>query len=380
MLGRLLTNGIKMRPVMDETIVMIHGMWGGGWCWDHYKSFYQKKGYRCITPTLRYHHMNPNDEPDRRLGTVSLVEYADDLEKLIRKLDSPVILMGHSMGGLLAQILASRILVDALVLFAPASPYGIMALTPSVVRSFWSTLTTWGFWKKPGRQTFKEASYSTLGVLPTEIKIEEFDKFVYESGRAVFEIGFWYFDSKKATMVDESKITCPVLIIAGSEDKITPTSVARKIADKYKEVAVYREFENHGHWVIGEPDWRKIAVYTSDWLYKVTSTKRFEAEAHIEQRKYSRTQHQIRIAFARSESGSFYQGVMLNFSQGGLHFTSDVKIKPGSQINLKWIDGLPKDIGFQRIEACRAEVRWYKQRDDDFSFDIGAQFYEILTQ
>ena len=84
---------------MEKTIVMIHGMWGGGWCWDHYKPFLENKGYHCITPILRYHDRDPNDEPDPRLGTVSLTDYADDLEKQIRKLDVPVILMGHSMGG-----------------------------------------------------------------------------------------------------------------------------------------------------------------------------------------------------------------------------------------------------------------------------------------
>jgi len=362
---------------MDETIVMIHGMWGGGWCWDHYKAFFEKRDYRCITPTLRYHDMNPNDEPDPRLGTVSLIEYADDLEKVIKKLDVPIILMGHSMGGLLTQILASRNLADAVVLLAPASPYGILALTPSVVRSFWSTLTTWGFWKKPGRQTFREASYSTLGVLPTDVKIEEFDRFVYESGRAAFEIGFWYLDSKKASKVDESKVTCPVLIITGTEDKITPASVVRKISDKYNEVAVYKEFENHGHWVIGEPDWEKIAEYTSDWLNKVLSIKRFEVEAHVEQRKYKRTQHHSLIAFSRSDSDSYYQGEMDNYSQGGLHFTSNVEINPGSEIIIKWIDSVPDVIGSQRIKACSAEVIWYKLRKDDFSFDIGAEFSEI---
>ena len=128
------------RPVMDETIVMIHGMWGGPWCWDHYKAFFENKGYRCIAPALRYHAGNPNDKPDPRVGAVSLLDYADDMEMLIRGLDAPIILTGHSMGGLLAQILASRSLAEAAVLLTPASPGGILTLTPSVIRSFWSTM------------------------------------------------------------------------------------------------------------------------------------------------------------------------------------------------------------------------------------------------
>jgi len=84
---------------MGETIVMIHGMWGGPWCWENYKRFFEEKGYRCITPTLRYHDVDPKDPPPPELGTTGLLDYAEDLEKEIRALDEPPIIMGHSMGG-----------------------------------------------------------------------------------------------------------------------------------------------------------------------------------------------------------------------------------------------------------------------------------------
>ena len=359
---------------------MIHGMWGGAWCWDQYKPFFENKGYHCITPILRYHDVDPNDEPDPRLGTVSLLDFADDLEKEIRQLDIPVILMGHSMGGLLTQILASRGLAEAAVLLTPAAPYGLMGLTPSVIRSFGSTLTTWKYWKKPVRQTFNEASYSTLGLLPKDIKEKEYNKLVYESGRAVLEIGSWPLDYKKASKVDESKVTCPVLIIAGTEDKITPASVIRKVAAKYKEVAVYKEFAHHGHAVLAEPAWEEIADYASGWLTKVLSAKSFEIEPYVEQRKYKRIQYDALIAFARSDSESYHQGQMGSCSPGGLHFTSNVELKPGSDIVIKWIDSIPDIKGFNGKEVCRAEVMWYKQRKDLTVYDIGAQFSEIPAQ
>ena len=256
---------------MSETIVMIHGMWGGAWYWENYAEYFEKKGYHCIRPTLRFHDMEPNEVPNPQLGTTSLLDYAEDLEKEIRKLDTTPILMGHSMGGLLTQILGSRGLAKVLVLLTPASPHGIMALTPSVIRSFWSALTKWGFWRKPHRQTFNEAVYSMLHLLPGEEQKETFDKFVYESGLAAYEIGFWLFDSKRASKVDESKVTCPVLVVAGTEDRITPASVVRKVAQKYKAVSTYKEFANHAHWVIMEPGWEEIAEYILDWLDEVLS-------------------------------------------------------------------------------------------------------------
>lgn len=121
---------------MTETIFMIHGMWGGAWYWDNYKSFFEAKGYRCVTTTLRFHDMDPKKIPNPQLGTTSLLDYAGDLEEEIQQLGVKLIVMGHSMGGLLAQILGSRGLAKALVLLTPAAPSGIMALKPSVIKSF----------------------------------------------------------------------------------------------------------------------------------------------------------------------------------------------------------------------------------------------------
>lgn len=251
---------------MSGVIMMIHGMWGGGWYWENYRNYFEEKGYKCLRPTLRHHDMNPADSPAPELGVTSLLDYAEDLEKEIRSLDEKPILMGHSMGGLLAQILGARDLAQSLVLLTPASPSGITALTPSVIKSFWSILTKWNFWKKPMRQKFEESCYSMLNMLPPDEQKAAYDKFVYESGRAAFEIGFWLLDSRGASKVDASRVTCPVLVVAGSEDHITPASVNRKVAKKYESVSTYKEFSNHAHWVLSEPGWEEIAGYIYDWL------------------------------------------------------------------------------------------------------------------
>jgi len=249
-----------------DTIFMIHGMWGRGADWANYQRVFEAQGYRCVATTLPYHDMDPRGMPDPRLGTTSLLDYADALERELRQLGVTPVLMGHSMGGLLAQILGARGLAKALVLLAPASPAGILAFTPSVVRSFWSVQTTWGFWRKPMRQTFGEAVYSMLHLLPEVEQKKAYDKFVYDSGRAASEIGYWFFDPRGAAGVDASKVTCPVVVVAGAQDRITPASVVRQVAKKYRGVATYKEFENHAHWVLAEPRWQEIAAYVADWL------------------------------------------------------------------------------------------------------------------
>jgi pimeloyl-ACP methyl ester carboxylesterase len=244
---------------------MIHGMWVGGWVWDDYKRFFEATGYRCVAPTLRYHDAPPSGRPDPRLGTTSLLDYAEDIEKEIRALDTPPIVMGHSMGGLLAQMLASRGLASAAVLLAPAPPAGITALHLSTIRGFVSVFLTWGFWRKPVRQTFGEASNTALHTLPMEKQKEIYSRFVYESGRAAFEIGLPLLDRRGAAKVDATRVTCPMLVVVGARDRMTPPSVARKVARRYRAAATYKEFPDHTHWLVGESG-RPVAEYVAEWL------------------------------------------------------------------------------------------------------------------
>ena len=108
-----------------------------------------------------------------------------------------------------------------------------------------------------------------LHLLPVDERRKTYKKFVYESGKAVFEIGFWPFDPKRASRVDASKVSCPVLLISGARDRATPYSVNLKIANKYKTVSTCKVFPKNAHWVLGEPGWEKIATHVSDWMDRV---------------------------------------------------------------------------------------------------------------
>ena len=253
---------------------MIHGMWGGSWCWDNYKTYFEKKGYDCVTTTLRHHDIDPMAPPDSMLGTTSLLDYVKDLEQEILQSGTKPIVMGHSMGGLLAQILGSRDLAKALVLLTPAAPSGILSIRPTVIKSFWSIFTKWDFWETANHQNFNEAVYSLLNLMPTDQQKTTFDKFVYESGRAATEMGLSFLDPHKTSSVDAAKVKCPVLVVAGSEDRITPATVVENIAQKYEPLSTYKCFENHAHWVIEEPGWQKIAGFVSEWLDDILVIKK----------------------------------------------------------------------------------------------------------
>ena len=251
---------------MGRTIVMIHGMFGGSWCWDGYRGFFAARGYTCLTPVLRHHDADPGGPPHPALGTTSLLDYADDLERQIRLLPEPPVLMGHSMGGLIAQILAGRGVGSAAVLLSPAAPAGILAVRLSVLKSIQGEFLRWGFWRRPVKSTFSSTCYSSLHLLSREEQEAIYSRFVYESGRAAFEMGFGAFDPRNAARVDETRVGIPVLVLSGTEDRITPASVARKVALKYRRTATYMAFPDHAHWIIGEPGWEAIAGHIDLWL------------------------------------------------------------------------------------------------------------------
>jgi pimeloyl-ACP methyl ester carboxylesterase len=246
-------------------LFMIHCTWGRGSFWSNYTKFFSDYGYECLAPDWLYHDQVPGEPPDRRLGTTSLLDFVADFENQISILNKKPILIGHSVGGLMVQILASRGLAKAAVVITSGVPAGINAFTPSVLWGFKSITTRWGFWRKPHKQTFKEAVYSMMHLMPKEEQIKFYEQMVYDSGRATSEVGFWYFDRQKASRVEEEKVTCPLLIIGAGKDRIAPASTSRKIATKYQH-ADYKQYDNHAHWILHEPEWEKVAEDILRWL------------------------------------------------------------------------------------------------------------------
>lgn len=251
---------------MPPPLVLIHGMWATPSVWDNYKPVLEAAGYEVHTPALRHHDVDPKGPPPEALGTTSLTDYVDDLAALIETLPATPILIGHSMGGLLAQLLAARGLAAAAVLLTPAPPAGLPNFYPSVIAAFWPVLTTWKFWQKPHGRSFAHARRTVFVHLSEQQARELYDQGVWESGRAIAEIGLWYLDPKRAAKVPAEKVSCPLLVVAGRHDGITPPGLVRKIASRYGDRATYLELPNHAHWVLGEPGWQIVVEDILCWL------------------------------------------------------------------------------------------------------------------
>jgi pimeloyl-ACP methyl ester carboxylesterase len=110
------------------------------------------------------------------------------------------------------------------------------------------------------------AAYAMLGTLPDAERQATYARLVHESGRAACELGFWFLDRRHATRIDPAGIRCPVLVVSGADDRLTPAAVVRKTAALLGPTAELREFPGHGHWVVEEPGWEEIAGSVADWL------------------------------------------------------------------------------------------------------------------
>ena len=250
----------------SKTIVMIHGMFGHGGFWAKYQPFFEKRGFEVLPPTLRMHEDRYRAPPPVELGCVSMRDYADELAEKIAELPEPPILIGHSMGGLLALMLAGRGLADRAALLCSVTPYGIDNSSLLGASVLMNVLRAPRLATKPVKLSYRGAVKGGLGVLKPEERRKLYASLGFDSGRALSEMVFWKRDEEQTTRVDPEMVTCPLLIVAAGRDTMVPARGQQEMARMYGHVATYREFPEHTHLVLAGPGWRKVAQCVYEWL------------------------------------------------------------------------------------------------------------------
>ena len=244
-------------------VLMIHGAFCGPWSLDGLKEKFEQAGYPVRAPWLRFHDEKP---PPPALGTTGLLDYAADLEQEIAALGAPPVLVGHSMGGLLAQMLAARVPVRALVLLAPSAPWGVPPSTLFEISAAQALHLNPGYWNQVLEPSRDVALAHSIDKLPRDMRDSVFGQFTCESGRATFEIMNWGLDMNRASEVEAEKVTCPLLLLTGSDDRINPPTTVMRVAALYGERATNEVLPGMGHWLIGEPGWEEMAARVLSWL------------------------------------------------------------------------------------------------------------------
>ncbi|MEI9901712.1 MAG: alpha/beta hydrolase [Hyphomicrobium sp.] len=193
---------------MARHIVFIHGAFCGGWCFADIMPVFAEQGWSCEAPDLPYHVPGPKRTPDPALARQSVTDYTRDMAAFVGRLTEPPVIVGHSMGGLIAQQLAAQGLARALILFAPAPPWGVLPSTQAEMNIAKGLMQASPFWDKALNPSFQVAKGDSLASLDPEAQRRIFDMFSPESGRALFELFFWMFDRQRATVVDTAAVTC----------------------------------------------------------------------------------------------------------------------------------------------------------------------------
>lgn len=240
-------------PTPRPDILLIHGLCGGAWQWEGYQALLARHGYTSHALDLRGHN---GSRPVADIGRVSIDDYVADALEVARRLDRPIVI-GHSMGGLVAQKVAETGACRALVLITPAPPRWIpIASWPLLRRQVRYLPALVG--QKPLLMRRADADALIFNRTPRDAASLFFARMVPDSGRAGLEM------SVGAVAVRESMVTAPVLVTVGLDDRFIVPRVARAVAAKYR--ASLRTYHSFGHLITTEPGWEGPAAQVVEWL------------------------------------------------------------------------------------------------------------------
>ena len=254
--GLTLQHVTPARRTHGVPLLFVHGMWGGSWVFDNYLEFAASRGWDAWAVNLRGHH---GSRPAANLGVVRVEDYVRDVEDVLDVI-GPAIVVGHSMGGLVAQIVASRRELDAVVLVASAPPPGISVVHWSLA---WRSLRY-----VPavlGRRAFRvreaDACALALNGLAPAVRGAVARRFVQDSGLVARQLALGDLEPLKP-------IRCPVLVVSATDDRLIPVAVQRRIVERYD--ADHIPVLGRGHMLPIEANWRAPIGRALEWLIQQT--------------------------------------------------------------------------------------------------------------
>lgn len=258
---------------VKQTVVLIHGLWVTPRSWELFREFYEERGYRVFAPA--WPRLNGDVEDIRRnasaLAGLGITEVADHYEKFVQSLSEPPILIGHSFGGLIVQILLDRGLGAAGVAIDSATPKGIWKLPFSAIKSVNPVLSNPFNYTHTVTLTFKQFKYAFANTLSeAEARSAYEQNAIPGPGRPIFQVALANFNPWAATKVNYlNHRRSPLLLIAGTQDHLVPAVQNRINHKKYahsKAITDYKEFPGRSHWIIGQEGWQEVAEYALAWM------------------------------------------------------------------------------------------------------------------
>jgi len=258
--------------------VFVHGLWLLPSSWDRWAEVFDAAGYATLAPgwpddpeTVAEANANPDTFANKTVGDV-----ADHLAEVIGKLDRKPVVIGHSFGGLLAQILAGRGLSTATVAIDPAPFRGVLPLPVSALRSASPVLTNPANRHRAVPLTYEQFRYAFANAVDESEARQLYDAFAVPApGAPLFQAATANFNPWTEVKVDHKNAERgPLLIISGEKDHTVPWAIANASFKKQKKnkqaVTEIVEMSGRGHALTIDSGWREVAEMALEFVRRFT--------------------------------------------------------------------------------------------------------------
>lgn len=243
------------KPKFRSPLVLAHGLWTGSWCWRLWATHFSNLGWECWAVNFRGRFEKDAYGVLRRL---SFQDCLEDLKRVVRSVPFPPVLIGHSLGGLIALKAAQEERVSALVLLSSLPPGQVEVSTSRTLRLLRLKYLPLIFFRRPFRLEEKDLRRNWLASVPEKRRAEALKRMVPESSRLVDD----FFSRRVQGNLE--KVQTPVLVVGGDQDRLVPVVSMREMAQTLGGDML--NYPGHGHWMIEEDEGERIVRDIHRWV------------------------------------------------------------------------------------------------------------------
>lgn len=257
-----------MTSIVANSVVFITGAFMSNNCWDEWIVYFENEGYKCTAPAWPHKEASAeqlrNKPSDDAIASNTIASVTEYFRTIIKTLPEKPILVGHSMGGLIVQLLLHEGLASAGVAVHSFPPSGVNSFRFSFLTAIWKTMMLFTSTRKTYMISFRKWRKTIVnGRTYEEQKKMYYQYAVPESKKIIRDI------YRCSTKINFHKHHAPILLTSGSSDKLVPAGLNYWNYKQYANThstAGYTEFNNHNHLVFGQQNWQEEAESVLCWL------------------------------------------------------------------------------------------------------------------
>ncbi|MEO7728261.1 MAG: alpha/beta fold hydrolase [Burkholderiales bacterium] len=257
--GLELISHVPAKPSHPAQLLFVHGAFVAAWCWDeHFLPYFAQQGYAAHAVSLRGHGGSAGRDT---LVATSIDDYENDVQRIARHLGSPLVIIGHSMGGMVVQRCLHKLPATAAVLMASVPPEGLLGSSMLLAARDPELFSEVNLLQHahPSQTTLRAVRRTIFSAhIPDEEIGRHLSRMQQESERAVFDLSW-----PQQFFIGRAK-GVPVLVLGGAEDAFFNTAMIESTARVYGVKAEI--FPDMAHAMMLEPAWQRAADRIIDWL------------------------------------------------------------------------------------------------------------------